>query len=287
MEQTKPTFKCTARAHLRGADFATYDAAMALTAHSDGKRVLSASKRRLSAMTGYSERTVGFARIRLVDSGWLNAISSTWKEDQRRTGKAGNFSTPRFEVVEHKEWAKLHPGLCMTVYLFSVHGRSVHADTEHAETTDTVHGRATDTVHGQQVSNALVLKPKKKSKGVAASAASPVNVRSKAWLEWWGKKYERKYRESPTISWAKNTAQLRPLLEQNSDSTVKAAAEAYLSDTTSFTTGHPFGIFIAQFDKWRASARDEGDAGDFDDSSDVTVEDIRPPGFVPDYAKKR
>ncbi|HVA17678.1 MAG TPA: hypothetical protein VMV59_08200, partial [Candidatus Dormibacteraeota bacterium] len=78
----------------------------------------------------------------------------------------------------------------------------------------------------------------------------------------------------------------RPLLEQNSDSTVKAAAEAYLSDTTSFTTGHPFGIFIAQFDKWRASAGDEGDAGDFDDSSDVTVEDIRPPGFVPEYAKR-
>jgi hypothetical protein len=161
--------------HLRGADFAVYDAAMALTAHSTTKRILSASKATLSRMTGYSERTVGFARGRLVAAGWLLPLRDDWKEDQRRTGSAGAFRTPEFEVLDHQAWAVANPGKCPTVYLSSAHGPTVdgeseHAQTAHAETSDTVHGPTTDTVHGQHVHKALQTlslkeKPAKKRRG--------------------------------------------------------------------------------------------------------------------------
>jgi hypothetical protein len=123
--------------HLRGADFAVYDAAMALTAHSASKRILSASKATLARMTGYSERTVGFARGRLVTAGWFIPLRDDWKEDQRRTGAAGTFRTPEFEVIDHQSWAGLNPGKCSTVYPSSVHGPT------------------TGTVHGQHVHKAL------------------------------------------------------------------------------------------------------------------------------------
>jgi hypothetical protein len=161
--------------HLRGADFAVYDASMALTAHSTSKRILSASKATLARMTGYSERTVGFARGRLVVAGWFIPLREDWKEDQRRTGVAGTFRTPEFEVIDHQAWAVLNPEKCPTVYPSSVHGPTVdgeseHAPTAHAETADTVHGRTTDTVHGQQVHKALQTlslkeKPARKKRG--------------------------------------------------------------------------------------------------------------------------
>src|ERR1700683_385125 len=110
--QRTPSPRCVARMHLRGADFAVYDAAMALTAHSTTKRSLSASKATLSRMTGYSERTVGFARGRLVAAGWLLPLRDDWKEDQRRTGSAGAFRTPEFEVLDHQAWAVANPGKC-------------------------------------------------------------------------------------------------------------------------------------------------------------------------------
>jgi hypothetical protein len=135
--QRSPSPRCVARVHLRGADFAVYDAAMALTAHSASKRILSASKATLARMTGYSERTVGFARGRLVTAGWFIPLRGDWKEDQRRTGAAGTFRTPEFEVIDHQSWAGLNPGKCSTVYPSSVHGPT------------------TGTVHGQHVHKAL------------------------------------------------------------------------------------------------------------------------------------
>ena len=152
--------RCVARVHLRGADFAVYDAAMALTAHSTSKRILSASKATLARMTGYSERTVGFARGRLVLAGWFVPRHDDWKEDQRRTGAAGAFRTPEFEVIDHEAWVVSHVGECPTAYPSSAHGPTVngeseHALTAHAETADTVHGATTDTVHGQRVHKAL------------------------------------------------------------------------------------------------------------------------------------
>jgi hypothetical protein len=161
--------------HLRGADFAVYDAAMALTAHSTTKRILSASKATLARMTGYSERTVGFARGRLVTVGWFLPLRDDWKEDQRRTGAAGAFRTPEFEVIDHQAWAEFNPGKCPTVYLSSVHGPTVPGESEHgqtarAATADTVHGPTIDTVHGQQVHKALQTlslkeKPARKKRG--------------------------------------------------------------------------------------------------------------------------
>ena len=135
--QRSPSPRCVARVHLRGADFAVYDAAMALTAHSASKRILSASKATLARKTGYSERTVGFARGRLVTAGWFIPLRDDWKEDQRRTGAAGTFRTPEFEVIDHQSWAGLNPGKCSTVYPSSVHGPT------------------TGTVHGQHVHKAL------------------------------------------------------------------------------------------------------------------------------------
>lgn len=174
---------CVARVHLRGADFAVYDAAMALTAHSLGTRVLSASKATLARMTGYSERTVGFARGRLVEQGWLVPEGNDWKADQRRTGAHGTFRTPEFEVLDHAEWAKRNVGRCLAVYISRVHGRNVnggsgHAETEHAETTDTVCGPTTDTVHGQQAHKALQTlslkeRPAKKKRGHFESRKMP------------------------------------------------------------------------------------------------------------------
>jgi hypothetical protein len=167
--------RCVARMHLRGADFAVYDAAMALTAHSTSKRILSASKATRARMTGYSERTVGFSRGRLVAVGWFLPLRNDWKADQRRTGAAGAFRTPEFEVIDHQYWARLNPGKCSTVYPSSVHGpiaysESEHAPSAHAETADTVHGPTTDTVHGQHVHKALQTlslkeKPARKKRG--------------------------------------------------------------------------------------------------------------------------
>lgn len=279
--------KCTARSHLRGADFSVYDAARQLTARSrqiGESAICNASRVTLSRMTSYCERTITECRERLVTTGWFKPVSSTWVEDQRKTGKAGIFSTPEFIVIEHDEWAVAHPNLCGTVSTSTAHGQTADGATEDGKTASTVRGRAADTVHGKPTHKALGSKPEKKPR--AAGAASQVNVRSKAWLEWWLRKYERRHGAPPTISWAKNTAQLKPLIEHNSDSTVKAAAKAYLDDATSFTTGHPLGIFISQFDRWRALAR-ETEIADGDDSSDVTVEDIRPPGYIPPHARSK
>jgi hypothetical protein len=166
-----------ARKHLRGADFALYDASQALTAHSTGPKILTASKSTLAEMTGYSERTIGFARARLAETGWLRATSETWRDDQRATGKAGQFRTPEFEVIDHDAWAATHPGQCPTVYTSTVHGPTVdgigeHGLTECGATTSTVHGPTTDTVHGKRVHKVLREKLKKKPKG-DAGASSP------------------------------------------------------------------------------------------------------------------
>src|ERR1700734_1371991 len=151
---------CVARMHLRGADFAVYDAAMALTARATSKRILSASRATLARMTGYSERTVGFARCRLVEQGWLVPIGSNWRADQKRTGAAGVFKTIEFQVIDHQEWVKQNPGKCPTAYLSTVHGSSDGGRTERAGTDDaqaapTDYGRATLTDVGRTDHNAL------------------------------------------------------------------------------------------------------------------------------------
>ncbi len=154
---------CVARVHLRGASFSIYDAAMALTAHSDGPRILFASRETLAQMTGYGLRAVGCARERLVEKGFLEPVTSgDWQEDQRRkSGKSGSFAVPRFRVIEHDEWALSHPGECLTVVRSTAHGPGADGKTDDApsaggETTDTVVGPTTDTVHGQPYHNALI-----------------------------------------------------------------------------------------------------------------------------------
>jgi hypothetical protein len=108
--QQLPSRRCASRAHLRGADFAVYDAAMALTARSTSKRILSASRATLARMTGYSERTVGFARCRLAEQGWFIPTGSNWRNDQKRTGAAGAFRPIEFQVIDHAEWCERNPG---------------------------------------------------------------------------------------------------------------------------------------------------------------------------------
>jgi hypothetical protein len=159
---------CVARVHLRGADFSVYDAAMALTAHSDGPRILSASRETLARMTGYGLRAVGCARERLVKKGFLEPVASDWQEHQRfKSGKSGSFAVPKFRIVEHDEWALSHPGECPTVVRSTAHGKSADAKTDDApsvdrDATDTVVGQTTDTVHGQPYHNALIRSPKEK-----------------------------------------------------------------------------------------------------------------------------
>jgi len=150
--------KCSARRHLRGADFALYDAAMQLTAEcktNGEKRILFASLETLARMTGYAPRTAGLARIRLEENGWLRA-SQDWKRAQQRTGAAGKFSTPHFEVIEHSDWCESHPGTCPdTGYLSSAYGESADGATGRGEQAGTGYGRTTFTGYGQQVSKAL------------------------------------------------------------------------------------------------------------------------------------
>jgi hypothetical protein len=153
---------CVARVHLRGSDFAVYDAVMALTAHSGGARILSASRETLSRMTGYGLRTIGFSRERLVAAGWLVPLTpGDWQDDQRRkSGKGGSFAPPKFEVVTHDKWALVHPGQCSTVVGSTAHGQSVDGNTDggltaHGKAADTVDGRTADTVHGRTDHNAL------------------------------------------------------------------------------------------------------------------------------------
>jgi hypothetical protein len=287
----KGLHECSARVHLRGADFALYDAAQALTAHSKGARLLYASRETLSRMTGYSGRTIGFARIRLTEQGWLKPTSANWKADQRRTGKTGNFDTPQFEVVSHSEWMKAHPRKCVTEYLSSVHGQTEHAatehgDTEHAETAGTVYGRTTDTVYGQQVPNVLKKGPRKKPEGNGADAPRAKKhfenhkhtARIQEFLDTWTKLYREAYQTEPTVNWPREMKRLEPIFAKNDDETVVAAASAYLSERNDFTAGHPLGKFESQFDRYRALGSGNHMGGL---ENEMTVEDIRPPGYTP------
>lgn len=195
MQNSTKARPCVARVHLRGAEFSVYDAACALTAHSDGPKILSASRETLARMTGYSLRAVGFARERLVGKGWFAPITpGDWQEDQRRkSGKCGSFATPKFRVVEHDEWALAHPGQCPTVVGFTAHGQSADGKTEdgasaNGQTANTVHGQTADTVHGQPYHNALYKSPKEKpAKNSAANSAAfvvPDWVPLKEWNDW-------------------------------------------------------------------------------------------------------
>ena len=155
---------CSARRHLRGADFSVYDAARQLTARSrqnSEPAICNASRETLAAMTSYCERTITECRQRLVAAGWWKPVRPAWVEDQRRTGKAGQFSTPEFIVVEHDEWAAAHPGLCGTVSTFTAHGQTASGGTVDGKTASTVHGRAADTAHGKPTHKALCIKPEK------------------------------------------------------------------------------------------------------------------------------
>lgn len=167
--------RCTARVHVRGPDFAVYDAAMALTATSKESRVLRASRETLAEMTGYVPRTVGKSREQLVKDGWLVPLSTSWHEDQRRSGKEGTFSVPQFRVIEHSEWAESHRGKCLTEDATTEDGPTVLGQTEDGRTTTTVDGPATDTADGGTCRNALSLslsiKPEKEKP--AADAAAP------------------------------------------------------------------------------------------------------------------
>jgi hypothetical protein len=282
---------CVARFHLRGANFAIYDAAMALTSHSVGRRILSASRDTLSKMTGYGQRTVGFARVRLVESGWLKPLTPGWQDDQRKTGAAGRFRTPRFEIVSHDEWAATNPGKCSTVVLTTDHGNNVHAKTEYgqtrsAETAITDHGQTTDTDHGPTDHNALVLSSKNKPKRVRSADALPssgrdfenpkITERIKEFIDSWAKRYQKVYAGTPTISWPREMKRLRPIFEKNSNQVIQSAAEGYLTERSDFTAGHPIGTFVSQFDRWRAlgSCNETQDCTDEDD-----VENDRPPDW--------
>lgn len=283
---------CAARVHLRGADFAVYDAAMALTARSTGPRILLASRETLAQMTGYELRTAGLARARLVESGWLRPLASgNWQDDQRRTsGKGGSFLTPRFEVLTHDEWAALNPGKCPTVALSTDHGKSADGNSEngstvHSQTANTVDGRTTDTVHGRTDHKALLLSPKAKPEKRSAGALPAdgdsrdikVSDRIRKFLGWWSKKYKDLHASTPTINWPRDTKRLRPLFEKNEDAVIEGSARTYLADCTEFTIGHPLGIFVSQFDRWRALGDPRGDKSD--NWNMPTVEDDRPPDW--------
>lgn len=165
---------CSARRHLRGADFAIYDAAMQLTARSRAngdKAICNASRATLSRMTAYSERTVADARKRLVASGWLRPLKASWIDDQRRTGAAGHFKTPEFQVLCHEEWAMAQPGRCISDREQStVHGDTVDGHTVDGKTANTVRGRTTGTVRGNLHTKPYGFKPKnQKPKKACAS----------------------------------------------------------------------------------------------------------------------
>jgi hypothetical protein len=250
-------------------------------------------------MTGYSERTIGLSRIRLVESGWLRPLTLDWKADQQRTGTGGAFSTPKFEVIDHDSWAVSNPGRCQTGYLSTAHGSSVHAITEralteHAGATATVSGPTTDTVSGRQVSKALVLslkeKPKRAKSADALSAAGrdfenpKITERIKKFIDSWAKRYQKVYAGTPTISWPREMKRLRPIFEKNSNQVIQSAAEGYLTERSDFTAGHPIGTFVSQFDRWRAL----GNKTETDDRADEDdVENDRPPDWEETQRKLR
>jgi hypothetical protein len=234
-------------------------------------------------MTGFAPRTIGLARIRLVETGWLKPPTENWKTDQQRTGTAGAFRTPCFEVVEHDSWAASNPGRCPTGYLStargsSAHATSEHAPTEHAGATATVSGPTTATVSGRQVSKALVLSLKEKPKRARSAGALPasgldfenpkITERIKDFIVWWTKRYLEVYAGTPTISWPREMKRLRPIFERNSNQPIQNAAEGYLSEKSDFTAGHPIGTFVSQFDRWRALGN-RTETTDLPDEDDV------------------
>ena len=154
-QKSQPTStrdRCSARFHLRGSDFAVYDACQQLTRGGVGQ--LTASRDTLARKTSYNFQTISRSRGRLIKAGWLEPVERDWLPKQRRSGADGRFKTPAFRVVQHDDWAKAHPGNCAsddtaTVYALTVHGESVHGDTVCGHSTDTVHGDAHLTVHGE------------------------------------------------------------------------------------------------------------------------------------------
>lgn len=100
--------KCQARRHIKGPAFAVYDFASQLAASSPvGKKELWASNDTIAVETGYTARTVGSARAKLMEDGWLIPLNN-----QKRTGHGGKFETSQFRIVEHDEWSMSHPGKC-------------------------------------------------------------------------------------------------------------------------------------------------------------------------------
>ena len=260
--------KCSERFHLRGSDFFVYDVALQLTR--GGAGLLTASRETIARKISYSLQTVSLSRSRLIRAGWLEPVVGTnWVQDQRRSGKAGHFQTPRFRVVRHSEWATKHPGKCLTDDVRTVYGASGHGDSEYGETengltVDTVHGRTHDTVHGRTghkslnaVSNTASTEEEKPS-AVAEFGIPKVNevpaVRTIASMQ---DLYRKRWKRGFSIPASTRPALEELILDRGSE-TILAAFELFLADKDDeflLNSRHPVASFVRRFEVYVVDAK--------------------------------
>ena len=268
--------KCSARFHLRGADFFVYDVALQLTR--GGAGLLTASRETIARKTPYRVQTVSLSRSRLIKAGWLKPVGAGWVQDQRRSGKAGHFQTPKFHVVQHSEWAAKHPGKCITDDVRTVYGQCVHGETEsgeaeHGPTVDTVHGRTHDTVHGghgrnlrSSVSNTASTEEEKTSSaadfGNPKTSEEPVRTIAEMQVA-----YRRRWKRGFSVPASTRPALEELVLDRGSDAVLRAF-ELFLKekdDDFLLKNRHPIAAFVKRFEVYHFDQKSGREAGPAED----------------------
>lgn len=218
----------------------------------------------LATDTGVSASRASKLRNELLRDGWLEPVGHA-------RGKQGTFSAPRFRPVI--------PQIHRTA-------KTAHGESAVRQETNSPHGE--NDSHRTAKTAYEVDSIEVDSKKVESAGALPVDEeqfenlkiseRVKVFMDRWSKRYRNRYASGPTIAW-REMKRLRPIFEKNADAVIEGAARAYLDDGSNFTVGHPLGIFVAQFDRWRALGNGtENDPDDWGVSSDIN--DIRPPDYA-------
>ena len=100
---------CHYRRHLKGAPLSIFEYALGVSSRSNG--LFFAGIDRVCLETGYGRDTVSEGLAKLCREGWLNPLGG----NRSLVTSGGQFQPNKYRVVEHAEWAGLHPGVCSAI----------------------------------------------------------------------------------------------------------------------------------------------------------------------------
>jgi hypothetical protein len=98
--------KCNLHFHLKGSLSAVYQRACRLS-HNNGGEFYEGDTSAAKRVLPYCRGTLGRAKKKLVQEGWLVLIKSN-----KEYGREGDYLPNRYRVVSHDEWAGNHPHQC-------------------------------------------------------------------------------------------------------------------------------------------------------------------------------